>query len=68
MPNESYQRVGPAGPRSTQHGADLYYSDEEREFMVALDRYKRENLRNYPTCSEVLHVLKTLGYTKGPSC
>lgn len=43
-------------------GAD--YSDDEREFMVALDRYKRENRRPHPTCSEVLKVLRSLGYEK----
>lgn len=40
------------------------YTDEEREFMIALDRYKRENHRPHPTCVEVLQVLKNLGYSK----
>jgi hypothetical protein len=32
--------------------------------MKAMDKYKRENRRPFPTCSEVLQVLKSLGYTK----
>lgn len=40
------------------------YTDEEREFMVALDKYKRDNRRPFPTCSDVLGVLKSLGYSK----
>jgi hypothetical protein len=40
------------------------YTDEEKEFLLAMDRYKRDNRRPYPTWSEVLEVLKSLGYTK----
>lgn len=40
------------------------YSGDEVEFMRALDEYKRRNHRNFPTCSEILEVLKGLGYRK----
>lgn len=40
------------------------YTDEEREFMVAMDRYKRERHRPFPTFAETLRVLKSLGYRK----
>jgi hypothetical protein len=40
------------------------YSDEETDFMKAMDRYKRENRRPFPTWSEVLEVLRSLGYRK----
>lgn len=40
------------------------YSDDEVEFMQALDAYKRKNGRMFPTCSEVLEVVRSLGYTK----
>ena len=40
------------------------YSDDEAEFMKAMDRYKRENRRPFPTWSEVLEVLRSLGYRK----
>ncbi len=40
------------------------YSDEEIEFMHALDEYKRANGRMFPTCSEILEVVRGLGYIK----
>ncbi len=40
------------------------YSDDETEFMKAMDRYKRENRRPFPTWSEVLEVLRSLGYRR----
>jgi hypothetical protein len=40
------------------------YSDEEIVFMKAMDQYKRSNRRPFPTWSEVLEVLLSLGYRK----
>ncbi len=40
------------------------YTSEEIEFMNALDNYKRHSGRMFPTCSEILEVLKSLGYEK----
>lgn len=40
------------------------YSVEEIEFMNALDHYKRTSGRMFPTCSEVLEVIRGLGYVK----
>ncbi|MBM3996924.1 MAG: hypothetical protein FJ303_22655 [Planctomycetes bacterium] len=40
------------------------YSDEEIAFMRAMDQYKRDNRRPFPTWSEVLEVLRALGYRK----
>ena len=40
------------------------YTDDEVEFMNALDVYKRKNGRMFPTCSEVLEVVRSLGYVK----
>jgi hypothetical protein len=40
------------------------YGPEELEFMQALDRYKRASGRMFPTCSEVLEVLRSLGYQR----
>ena len=40
------------------------YNDDETEFMKAMDRYKRENRRPFPTWSEVLEVLASLGYRR----
>ena len=40
------------------------YSDPEIEFMNALDDYKRKSGRMFPTCSEVLEVIRELGYVR----
>ena len=40
------------------------YSSEEREFMAALDEYKRDQGRMFPTCSEILEVIRGLGYVQ----
>src|SRR5437868_13610564 len=40
------------------------YNDEEIAFMRAMDQYKRDNRRPFPTWSEVLEVLRALGYRK----
>jgi hypothetical protein len=40
------------------------YNDEEIAFMKAMDQYKRDNRRPFPTWSEVLEVLHALGYRK----
>ncbi len=42
------------------------YTAEEIEFMNALDQYKRASGRMFPTCSEVLEVVRSLGYEKRP--
>jgi len=41
------------------------YTEQEVEFMNALDDYKRKSGRMFPTCSEVLEVIRSLGYVKG---
>lgn len=38
------------------------YNDEEINFMQALEAYKRANGRMFPTCSEILEVVRGLGY------
>ena len=43
------------------------YTMEEVEFMTALDEYKRNSGRMFPTCSEILEVLINLGYAKAPA-
>lgn len=40
------------------------YNSDEIEFMHALDHYKRVNGRMFPTCSEILEVIRSLGYAK----
>jgi hypothetical protein len=43
------------------------YSGEEVEFMQALDAYKRTSGRMFPTCSEILEVIRGLGYVRLPA-
>ena len=43
------------------------YSPDEIEFMSAMDDYKRRSGRMFPTCSEVLEVIKSLGYVEEES-
>jgi hypothetical protein len=40
------------------------YSQDELEFMRALDDYKRTSGRMFPTCSEILEVVRSLGYAR----
>lgn len=40
------------------------YTVDEIEFMRAMDDYKRRSGRQFPTWSEVLEVVRSLGYTR----
>lgn len=40
------------------------YNQPEIEFMQAIDAYKRAAGRMFPTCSEILEVIKSLGYVQ----
>ncbi len=40
------------------------YTDQEIQFMHALDAYKRTSGRMFPTCSEILEVIRNLGYVQ----
>jgi len=40
------------------------YTDAEVQFMHALDDYKRASGRMFPTCSEILEVIRNLGYVQ----
>jgi len=42
------------------------YTGEEIEFMQALEAYKVANGRMFPTCSEILEVIRKLGYVRLP--
>ena len=42
------------------------YEPEEVEFMRALENYKRSSGRMFPTCSEILEVVRSLGYRRQP--
>ena len=47
-----------ASPRPDEMTPDVL------EFITAIDEYKRSNRRPFPSWSEVLEILKTLGYSR----
>jgi hypothetical protein len=60
------RRRGP-GRRRTEDRRDAEegtMSDEQFEFLLAMDQYKRANARPFPTWTEVLEIIKALGYRK----
>lgn len=40
------------------------YDKDEVEFLVAIDRYKREKKNPYPSWKQVLDLLRSLGWEK----
>lgn len=39
-------------------------TDEQFEFLMAINEYKRVNKRPFPTWTEILDVIRALGYRK----
>lgn len=60
------RRRGPGKRRSDDRKSaeEGHMSDEQFEFLMAIDEYKRKNNRPFPTWTEVLEVIKALGYRK----
>ena len=60
------RRRGPGKRRSDDRrtAEEGEMSDEQFEFLMAIDEYKRKNSRLFPTWTEVLEVVKALGYRK----
>ena len=60
------RRRGPGRRRSDERKAaeEGQMSDEQFEFLMAIDEYKKKNTRPFPTWTEVLEVIKALGYRK----
>jgi hypothetical protein len=57
---------GPGRRRSDARKAaeEGQMTDEQFEFLMAIDEYRKKNSRPFPTWTEVLEVIKTLGYRK----
>jgi hypothetical protein len=60
------RRRGPGRRLSDDRKAaeEGHMSDEQFEFLMAIDEYKKKNERPFPTWTEVLEVIKALGYRK----
>jgi hypothetical protein len=60
------RRRGPGRRRTEERKAaeEGNMTDEQFEFLMAIDDYKRQNARPFPTWTEVLEVIAALGYRK----
>ncbi len=60
------RRRGPGRRRSDERKSaeEGHMTDEQFKFLMAIDEYKRKNDRPFPTWTEVLEVIKALGYRK----
>jgi hypothetical protein len=82
VPTPAGDRPEPRKPRSAAPGAEATpkapdtraaeeagesgLPDEVLELVSAIDEFKRRNQRPFPTWTEVLGVLKSLGYSREP--
>jgi hypothetical protein len=60
------RRRGPGRRKSDDRRAaeEGEMTDEQFEFLMAIDTYKRVNKRPFPSWTEVLEILKALGYRR----
>jgi hypothetical protein len=60
------RRRGPGRRRSDDRRSaeEGEMTEEQFEFVLAIDEYKQVNNRPFPTWTEVLDVIKALGYRK----
>lgn len=60
------RRRGPGRRRSDSRRSaeEGELNDEQFDFVMAMDEYKRVNKRPFPSWTEVLEVIKYLGYRK----
>jgi len=68
---DMYERRGPGVRRSKDRRAaeEGEMTDEQWEFLRAIDAYKQANNKPFPTWTEVLEVIKKLGYRRAdPPC
>ncbi len=54
----------PVDDEEEKSAADEAQSAEVLEFVTALDEYKRKHQRKFPSWSEVLGVLRSLGWSR----
>ena len=60
------RRRGPGHRRTPERRAaeEGEMNEEQFEFLMAIDEYKRANQRPFPTWTEVLEVILAIGYRK----
>lgn len=60
------RRRGPGHRRTPERRAaeEGEMTEEQFDFLMAIDQYKRVNQRPFPSWTEVLEVIKAIGYRK----
>jgi hypothetical protein len=58
------RRVGERRRQIDPTTCERDYNNEELEFMQAIESYKRDFRRPFPTWSEILEVVKAMGYRR----
>ena len=60
------RRRGPGHRRSPERRSaeEGEMNEEQFDFLMAIDQYKSANQRPFPTWTEVLEVIKAIGYRK----
>lgn len=60
------RRRGPGRrrPEDRRHAEEGEMSGEQFEFIMAIETYKKANKKMFPTWTEVLEVIRQLGYRK----
>ena len=60
------RRRGPGRRRTEERKSaeEGQMTDEQLEFLIAIEEYKKCNATLFPTWTEVLEVMKALGYRK----
>jgi hypothetical protein len=60
------RRRGPGRRRTDERKSaeEGEMTDEQFEFLMAIDEYKTRNSRPFPTWTEVLEVIKAIGYRR----
>jgi len=51
-------------PKWAKQAEEGEHDDDQFEFMMAVEEFKSKNNKPFPTLSELLFILKTLGYRK----
>lgn len=69
-PTKAKPKKGRKTAKRSPEDYDKEWRDEDTEhrdlleFMQAIDRHKRRTQKAFPTWSEILEILKSLGYKK----
>lgn len=60
------RRRGPGRRRTDdrRNAEEGQMSEEQFEFLMAIEKYKQYNSRPFPTWTEVLEIIKAIGYRK----